>query len=159
MIFEIQRIGNSGSILLLSFHCKGFDIDFLISKKKLFDALDVELEKKPVVKGVIINLEGIKSIDDSGCVFFLSLLKYLFMENKVVNVTGLSKNLRTVFELARMNHIVQCHTNVSEAEISLNESLYPENTAEGKVTVPHPKKDLAIGTLRSIFRQAGWEWR
>lgn len=30
---------------------------------------------------------------------------------------------------------------------------------QGAVTVPHPRKDLAIGTLRSIFRQAGWEWR
>jgi predicted RNA binding protein YcfA (HicA-like mRNA interferase family) len=28
----------------------------------------------------------------------------------------------------------------------------------GLVTVPHPKKDLPIGTLRSIFRQAGWKW-
>ena len=26
------------------------------------------------------------------------------------------------------------------------------------VTVPHPSKDIPIGTLRSIFRQAGWEW-
>jgi predicted RNA binding protein YcfA (HicA-like mRNA interferase family) len=29
----------------------------------------------------------------------------------------------------------------------------------GKITVPHPKKDLPVGTLRSIFRQAGWEWQ
>lgn len=29
----------------------------------------------------------------------------------------------------------------------------------GAVTVIHPKKDYAIGTLRSIFKQAGWEWR
>jgi predicted RNA binding protein YcfA (HicA-like mRNA interferase family) len=28
----------------------------------------------------------------------------------------------------------------------------------GLVTVPHPKKDLPIGTVRSIFRQAGWIW-
>ena len=27
------------------------------------------------------------------------------------------------------------------------------------VIVPHPKKDLPIGTLRNIYRQAGWEWR
>lgn len=27
------------------------------------------------------------------------------------------------------------------------------------VVVPHPRKDLPIGTGRSIFRQAGWEWR
>jgi predicted RNA binding protein YcfA (HicA-like mRNA interferase family) len=25
----------------------------------------------------------------------------------------------------------------------------------GKVTVPHPRKDLPIGTVRSILRQAG----
>jgi predicted RNA binding protein YcfA (HicA-like mRNA interferase family) len=28
----------------------------------------------------------------------------------------------------------------------------------GRVTVPHPKKDLPTGTLRSIYRQAGWSW-
>ena len=26
----------------------------------------------------------------------------------------------------------------------------------GLVTVPHPKQDIPKGTLRSIFRQAGW---
>ena len=29
----------------------------------------------------------------------------------------------------------------------------------GLVTVKHPSKDLPTGTLRSIFRQAGWNWR
>ena len=29
----------------------------------------------------------------------------------------------------------------------------------GKVTVPHPKHDLPLPTLRSIYRQAGWKWR
>ena len=27
------------------------------------------------------------------------------------------------------------------------------------VVVPHPRKDLPVGTLRNIYRQAGWEWR
>jgi predicted RNA binding protein YcfA (HicA-like mRNA interferase family) len=27
----------------------------------------------------------------------------------------------------------------------------------GKVTVPHPKKDLPRGTLSSIAKQAGWK--
>ena len=27
---------------------------------------------------------------------------------------------------------------------------------EGFVVVPHPRKDLPVGTLRAIFRQAGW---
>ena len=29
----------------------------------------------------------------------------------------------------------------------------------GLVTVPHPRKDVPTGTLRSIYRQAGWSWR
>jgi len=29
----------------------------------------------------------------------------------------------------------------------------------GKITVPHPRRDLPEGTLRSIFRQAGLPWR
>jgi predicted RNA binding protein YcfA (HicA-like mRNA interferase family) len=28
----------------------------------------------------------------------------------------------------------------------------------GKVTVPHPKYDLPIGTAKSIFKQAGIKW-
>ncbi|WP_240466351.1 type II toxin-antitoxin system HicA family toxin [Arhodomonas sp. KWT] len=29
----------------------------------------------------------------------------------------------------------------------------------GHVVVPHPRKDLPAGTLRNIYRQAGWDWR
>jgi predicted RNA binding protein YcfA (HicA-like mRNA interferase family) len=29
----------------------------------------------------------------------------------------------------------------------------------GFVTVPHPKKDMPAGTLKSIFVQAGWDWK
>ena len=29
----------------------------------------------------------------------------------------------------------------------------------GHVVVPHPRKDLPAGTLRNIYRQAGWEWK
>jgi predicted RNA binding protein YcfA (HicA-like mRNA interferase family) len=28
-----------------------------------------------------------------------------------------------------------------------------------RVTVPHPVKDIKLGTLRSIYRQAGWPWK
>lgn len=30
-------------------------------------------------------------------------------------------------------------------------------TRPGHVVVPHPRKDLAPGTLKSIYRQAGWD--
>lgn len=34
--------------------------------------------------------------------------------------------------------------------------LHPQHP--GKVTVPHPKKDVPIGTLHSIWKQAGLHW-
>lgn len=33
---------------------------------------------------------------------------------------------------------------------------YRHPTRPGVVTVPHPKRDLPKGTLRSIAKQAGW---
>ncbi len=34
---------------------------------------------------------------------------------------------------------------------------HPEKS--NHVVVPHPRKDIPIGTLRNIYRQAGWKWR
>lgn len=36
---------------------------------------------------------------------------------------------------------------------------YKHPTKAGRVTVPHPRKDIPIATLRSIFRQAGLDWK
>jgi predicted RNA binding protein YcfA (HicA-like mRNA interferase family) len=35
---------------------------------------------------------------------------------------------------------------------------YKHPDKPGKVTVPHPKAELPIGTLKSIYKQAGWQW-
>ncbi|MEM1429088.1 MAG: type II toxin-antitoxin system HicA family toxin [Pseudomonadota bacterium] len=34
---------------------------------------------------------------------------------------------------------------------------YKHPTKPGRVTLPHPKRDLPTGTVKSIYRQAGWE--
>jgi predicted RNA binding protein YcfA (HicA-like mRNA interferase family) len=36
--------------------------------------------------------------------------------------------------------------------------IYTKPGSRTHVTVPHPKKELPQGTVRSIFRQAGWPW-
>ncbi len=30
-------------------------------------------------------------------------------------------------------------------------------TKSGRVTIPHPKKDLPLKTVKSIYKQAGWQ--
>lgn len=34
---------------------------------------------------------------------------------------------------------------------------FKHDIKKGKVTVPHPRKDIKAGTLRSIYKQAGWK--
>jgi predicted RNA binding protein YcfA (HicA-like mRNA interferase family) len=36
---------------------------------------------------------------------------------------------------------------------------FMHKTKKGRVTVPHPKRDIAIGTLRSIEKQAQFKLR
>ena len=36
---------------------------------------------------------------------------------------------------------------------------FKHQTKPGRVTVPHPKKDIPLGTLRSIEKQAGLKFK
>jgi predicted RNA binding protein YcfA (HicA-like mRNA interferase family) len=42
-----------------------------------------------------------------------------------------------------------------KADQSGSHILFRHPSKKGRVTVPHPKKDIPIGTLRSIERQSG----
>lgn len=37
-----------------------------------------------------------------------------------------------------------------------NREKFKHATNPGHVVAPHPRKDIAMGTLRNIYRQAGW---
>lgn len=43
-----------------------------------------------------------------------------------------------------------------EVGITGSHHHFKHETKQGKVTVPHPKKDLPRGTIASIAKQAGW---
>jgi predicted RNA binding protein YcfA (HicA-like mRNA interferase family) len=42
--------------------------------------------------------------------------------------------------------------------VKYNHEKFVHPIKPGHVVVPHPRKDLAIGTLRNIYKQAGWDW-
>ena len=46
----------------------------------------------------------------------------------------------------------QCHQKGSHCQ-------FKHSIKKGRVTVPHPKKDLPIKTVMSIFKQAQIAWR
>ncbi|MDA7511422.1 type II toxin-antitoxin system HicA family toxin [Verrucomicrobia bacterium] len=45
---------------------------------------------------------------------------------------------------------------LTNVRVSHHQYKHPE--LGSRVTLPHPKKDIPRGTLRNIFRQAGWKW-
>jgi predicted RNA binding protein YcfA (HicA-like mRNA interferase family) len=55
--------------------------------------------------------------------------------------------------IARLKHDGWVLVNVRGSH---HQFKHPEKP--GRVTVPHPDRDLPVGTLRNIFRQAGWDW-
>jgi predicted RNA binding protein YcfA (HicA-like mRNA interferase family) len=42
------------------------------------------------------------------------------------------------------------------ADVNGDHHQFKHPIKKGRVTVPHPDKDIPIGTVRSIYRQAGW---
>lgn len=44
------------------------------------------------------------------------------------------------------------------SDVSGDHHQFKHPNQPGKVTVQHPRKDLPIEIVRSIYRQAGWEW-
>lgn len=43
------------------------------------------------------------------------------------------------------------------ARVNSSHHHFFRDGAKSIVTVPHPKRDIAPGTVRSIYRQAGWK--
>ncbi|MEM9242657.1 MAG: type II toxin-antitoxin system HicA family toxin [Pseudomonadota bacterium] len=52
-----------------------------------------------------------------------------------------------IIKILRMDGWTECHKKGSHCQ-------FKHPTKSGKVTVPHPKKDLPIKTVNSIFKQA-----
>lgn len=40
-----------------------------------------------------------------------------------------------------------------------NHQKFKHPDRSGQVVIPHPRKNLSVGTLRDIYRLAGWPWR
>lgn len=60
-----------------------------------------------------------------------------------------SRTIITALEVAGWRQVAQKGSHVQ----------FKHPTKPGRVTVPHPKKDIPLGTLRSIEKQAGLKLR
>jgi predicted RNA binding protein YcfA (HicA-like mRNA interferase family) len=61
-------------------------------------------------------------------------------------------NSRQIMKRLKADGWVLCHVKGDHHQFK-----HPDKP--GRVTLPHPKKDFPTGTLKNIFKQAGWTWR
>ncbi|CAK0766402.1 Addiction module toxin, HicA family [Gammaproteobacteria bacterium] len=47
----------------------------------------------------------------------------------------------------------------AEVHVKGSHHKFKHPTRPGHVAVPHPKRDLPLGTVRNIYWQAGWPWK
>jgi len=75
---------------------------------------------------------------------------FLFDKN-VSNIYNAAMTSREIITRLKKDGWVLVHIRGSHHQ-------YKHPDRSGRVTVPHPKRDLPKGTVRSIYKQAGWEW-
>jgi predicted RNA binding protein YcfA (HicA-like mRNA interferase family) len=73
-----------------------------------------------------------------------------FLAMSVYHVYIYNMNSRDIIKKLKQDGFEHTHTKGDHWKFRKNNRT---------VIVPHPKKDLPIGTARNIYRKAGWKWR
>ncbi len=88
------------------------DVAVVEIREKALDASNSESFKKSVAETlegfqkVIIDLSRVEFIDSSGCGALLSCLRQMGDRKGALRICGVQKNVQRLFELVRMNRII-----------------------------------------------------
>ena len=90
-------------------------------REKSLDASNSESFKKAMAttletfQKVIIDLSRVEFIDSSGCGAILSCVRQLSDRKGELRICGVQKNVQRLFELVRMNRVVDIYSSKEEA--------------------------------------------
>jgi len=90
-------------------------------REKALDASNSESFKKTMAstlesfQKVILDLTRVEFIDSSGCGAILSCVRQLADRGGELRICGVQKNVQRLFELVRMNRVVDIYSNKEEA--------------------------------------------
>jgi anti-sigma B factor antagonist len=97
------------------------DVAVVELREKALDASNSESFKKTIAgtletfQKVIIDLSRVEFIDSSGCGALLSCLRQLSDRKGELRICGVQKNVQRLFELVRMNRIVDIYPTKEDA--------------------------------------------
>lgn len=90
-------------------------------REKALDASNSEKFKKSVAETlssydkVVIDLSRVEFVDSSGCGALLSCLRQLGDRGGELKLSGVQKNVQRLFELVRMNRIIDIYPSKEDA--------------------------------------------
>lgn len=102
--------------------CQQIESVFIVQLPK--GALDAATSKdfraavEPLLEGktrVVLDFQEVSFVDSAGLGVLLTLLRRLAQQQGDLKVCGLSKGVKTLFQLVRMNRIVESFETVEEA--------------------------------------------
>jgi len=101
----------NGDILVLTPEMTQLDA----SQTRQFKDEVLGLIKSTNKKNVVIDLSRLQFVDSSGLGCFLSILKSLSHEQGTLKFSGLTKSVRTIFELVSIHKILEIYPTKEEA--------------------------------------------
>jgi len=97
------------------------DVAVVDLREKALDASNSETFKKSVAETlaahdkVVIDLSRVEFVDSSGCGALLSCLRQLGDRGGELKLCGVQKNVERLFELVRMNRIIDVYPSKEDA--------------------------------------------
>ena len=121
---SVVRVEWQASMLLNSQHLDGITIVQLPEKINASNSRAFETDVKPLMDEnlrFIFDLTQVKQLDSSGLGAIVGCLKHLRTAGGDLKLCGMSKQIRTIFEIVRMHRVFDIFNNQQEAIQSYQE--------------------------------------
>ena len=105
----IRGIKHEGKVVVLEL---GGEIDMRCSARLKSKFKEIYKEKPPVI---VVDMNEVKFMDSSGLATLVGVLKWCRLNDCELRLAGLTKGVRNIFEICRLESIFQIYNSRAEA--------------------------------------------
>ena len=105
----IRGVKHEGRIVVLEL---GGEIDMKCSAKVKDKFKEIFRDKPPVI---VVDMTEVKFMDSSGLATLVGVLKWCRLNGSELRLAGLAKNVRSIFDICRLESIFQIYDSRAEA--------------------------------------------
>ena len=105
----IRAVKKEGSAIVLEL---GGEIDMHCSARVKEKFMEIYQDKPPVL---VVDMTEVKFMDSSGLATLVGVLKWCRLNNCELRLAGLTKGVRNIFDICRLESIFQMYDSLAEA--------------------------------------------